>query len=60
MSYREVHEMPRCAACGILVPCDEVRRERHGAELVFCSDRCVRLYDEYVFPTYGARQSAGE
>ena len=50
--YREVDEMPKCATCGILVPCQEVRKERHETELVFCSERCVRIYDEYKFPKY--------
>ena len=51
--YREVSEMPRCAACGILVPAQERRIERAEAQLVVCSPRCERLYDEYVEPRYG-------
>ena len=51
--YREVDEMPKCATCGILVPCSEVLAVRHEEELVFCSVRCVAIYDEYKFPKYG-------
>ncbi len=50
--YREVDEMPKCETCGILVPCNEVTVRRHEVELVFCSDRCVVIYDEYKFPKY--------
>jgi hypothetical protein len=50
--YREVDEMPKCATCGILVPCQEVYARRHEIELIFCSERCVRIYDEYKFPKY--------
>lgn len=53
--YREVDEMPKCANCGILVPCCEVHATRHGTELTFCSDRCVVIYDEYTFPKYRER-----
>ncbi len=44
--------MPKCSSCGILVPCAEVHAERHGSDLVFCSERCIRIYDEYKFPKY--------
>lgn len=51
--YREVSEMPKCACCGILVPCKEVVAERQGRGLVFCSERCIRIYDSYKYPKYG-------
>jgi hypothetical protein len=50
--YREVSEMPKCANCGILVPCSEVLFEHHGARLIACSERCIRIYDEYKFRRY--------
>jgi len=50
--YREVNEMPKCSCCGILVPCAEVHAERHGVDLVFCGERCIRIYDEYKLPKY--------
>jgi hypothetical protein len=57
--YREVNEMPKCACCGILVPCAEIHAERHGVDLVFCSERCIRIYDEYKFPKYRDEILAG-
>jgi hypothetical protein len=57
--YREVNEMPKCACCGILVPCAVVHTERHGVDLVFCSERCIRIYDEYKFPKYRDEILAG-
>jgi hypothetical protein len=50
--YREVDEMPKCACCGILVPCSEIEFEHHGARLYACSQRCIRIYDEYRFPRH--------
>ena len=50
--YREVNEMPKCASCGILVPCQEVIKEHHGVKLAFCSEKCFRIYDTYKFPKY--------
>lgn len=58
--YREVNEMPKCASCGILVPCKEVIREHHGVNLVFCSEKCFRVYDTYKFPKYRDRILAAE
>jgi len=51
--YREVNEMPKCVCCGILVPCAEIHAERRGVDLVFCSERCIRIFDEYKLPKYG-------
>lgn len=50
--YREVNEMPKCANCGILIPCSEVVFEHHDQQLYACSERCVRIYDSYKFPRY--------
>jgi hypothetical protein len=53
--YREVNEMPHCANCGVLVPAAEVMRERRGFQLVFCSSRCIEIYDRYTYPRYRER-----
>ena len=58
--YREVSEMPKCACCGILVPCRELVRERHGLRLVFCGEKCVRIFDTYKWPRYRERILAGD
>lgn len=50
--YREVSEMPKCASCGILIPCSELEFEHHGAQLYACSERCIRIYDAYKFPRH--------
>lgn len=50
--YREVNEMPHCANCGVLVPAEEVVRERRGFQLVFCSPKCIEIYDRYKYPRY--------
>jgi hypothetical protein len=53
--YREVNEMPHCANCGVLVPAAEVVCERRGFQLVFCSLRCIEVYDRYTYPRYRDR-----
>ena len=58
--YREVNEMPHCANCGVLVPAAEVVRDRRGFHLVFCSERCVEVYDQYKYPRYRDRIDAME
>lgn len=50
--YREVNEMPKCASCGILIPCSELVFEHHGVKLYACSRRCTRVYSEYKFPRH--------
>jgi hypothetical protein len=58
--YREVNEMPHCANCGVLVPAAELVRERRGFQLVFCSAKCVEVYDRYKFPRYREQIEAME
>ncbi len=55
MRRPEVDEMPKCASCGILVPSrkHEVVREHEGRRLVFCSEKCYRVYLTYWYPKYG-------
>lgn len=50
--YREVNEMPKCASCGILIPCSELVFEHHEATLYSCSERCIRIYGEYKYPRH--------
>lgn len=56
MPFREVDNMPRCAACGILVPCQEIHKEHEGKNIIVCSDKCFRLYVTYWHPKYGSSQ----
>ena len=58
--YREVNEMPKCAACGILIPCEEQIFTHHGMQLYACSARCMGVYDSYKFPRYRADILAAE
>lgn len=44
---REVSEMPKCAMCGIRVPCQEVVKEHEGRKAVLCSEKCYRVYRDY-------------
>jgi len=59
--YKEVNEMPRCAACGrpLLAPSMGIPAERLGRKVEFCSDRCVRLFDTYKEPKYGDQALEG-
>ncbi len=50
--YHEVNEMPRCANCGILIPCSAQFFDHHGVALYACSEKCMRVYDSYKFPRY--------
>jgi len=45
--------MPKCQFCGILVPVQELVKEYQGKKLVFCGEKCFRLYVTYKFPKYG-------
>jgi hypothetical protein len=57
--YREVNEMPKCASCGKLIPVGGIREERLGRAVRFCSEQCVRVFDEYKYPRYGRDALAG-
>jgi len=52
MLVKEVNEMPKCACCGILIPCDGIKKRHHGRELIFCEEKCYRVYQTYKFPRY--------
>jgi len=52
MRIKEVNEMPKCACCGILIPCNGFKKKHHGRELIFCEENCYRVYKTYKFPTY--------
>ena len=54
---REVNEMPRCAMCGILVPCREIVKDYEGRKLILCSEKCFRVYKDYWYPRYGRTRS---
>lgn len=58
MPLREVDSMPRCAACGILVPCMEVHKKHEGRDLVVCSEKCFEVYATYWYPKYGVREAS--
>jgi hypothetical protein len=52
--YREVNELPRCGSCGKLLTAGRLEEERLGRTLAFCSEQCVRVFDSYKEPKYGA------
>jgi ribosomal protein L24E len=52
--YREVSEMPRCGSCGKLLTVGGVEVDRSEQRLVFCSQQCIRVFDTYKAPKYGA------
>lgn len=53
--YKEVTEMPHCGNCGkLLAPgVHQVTAERRGQTIIFCSDKCVTVFDVYKEPKYG-------
>ena len=51
--YREVSELPRCGSCGKLLTVGGLEVDRLGKVVVFCDDRCVRVFDTYKVPKYG-------
>jgi len=51
--YREVNEMPKCASCGKLLNVDGIPAQRLGRDVMFCSERCVEVFDTYKEPKYG-------
>jgi hypothetical protein len=51
--YREVSELPRCGSCGKLLTTGGTVEERMGRRIVFCGDRCIRVFDTYKAPKYG-------
>lgn len=52
--YREVNELPRCGSCGKLLTAGRLEEERLGQRIVFCSEQCIRVFDTYKAPKYGA------
>lgn len=52
--YREVNEMPRCGSCGKLLTVGGIEVDRLGHRIVFCSEQCIRVFDTYKAPKYGA------
>lgn len=57
MPLREVDSMPRCASCGILVPCQEIHKEHEGQSIIVCSEKCFRMYTTYWYPKNGAKEA---
>ncbi len=51
--YREVNELPRCGSCGKLLTHGGPEVERLGHTLIFCSDKCIHIFDTYKAPKYG-------
>ncbi len=51
--YREVSELPHCGSCGKLVSVGGIRVERLGHTLVFCSEKCIQVFDTYKVLKYG-------
>jgi hypothetical protein len=33
---------------------EQVTKEREGRKLRFCSTNCVKIFDNYLLPTYGS------
>jgi hypothetical protein len=52
--YREVSELPRCGSCGKLLTVGGIEQDRLDHRLVFCSEQCIRVFDTYKAPKYGA------
>jgi hypothetical protein len=52
--YREVNELPRCGSCGKLLTAGGHEEERLGQTIIFCSEQCIRVFDTYKAPKYGA------
>jgi hypothetical protein len=52
--YREVNEMPKCASCGKLLNVDGIEASRLDRRVMFCSERCVEVFDTYKEPKYGS------
>ena len=50
--------MPRCASCGILVPCQEIAKTHAGVKVIVCSDKCFRIYETYWYPKYGEKRAS--
>ncbi len=51
--YREVNEMPKCGSCGKLLNVDGLTVVRLGRAVMFCSERCIEVFDSYKEPKYG-------
>jgi hypothetical protein len=52
-TYREVNEMPRCGSCGKLLTVGGLEEQRGEHRIVFCSQRCIVVFDTYKQPKYG-------
>jgi hypothetical protein len=52
--YREVNELPRCGSCGKLLTAGGLEEDRGEQRLIFCSRQCIRVFDTYKAPKYGA------
>jgi len=52
--YREVSEMPKCGSCGKLLNVDGIEVVRLSRAVMFCSERCIEVFDTYKEPKYGA------
>lgn len=53
-TYKEVSELPRCGSCGKLVTVGGIPVERLDRTIVFCSEKCIEVFDTYKVPKYGA------
>jgi ribosomal protein L24E len=51
--YKEVSELPRCGSCGKLLGVGGIEVERLGHTVVFCTEKCVQVFDSYKVPKYG-------
>ncbi len=51
--YQEVNEMPRCGSCGKLLTRGGLKAERLDNTLIFCSAKCLEIFDTYKAPKYG-------
>ncbi len=60
MPLREVDRMPRCASCGILVPCEEIVKTHAGQTIIVCSEKCFRVYKTYWYPKYGDKPASAQ
>ena len=53
--YKEVTEMPHCGTCGkLLAPgVTTFVADRRNKRLIFCSEKCITVFDTYKEPKYG-------
>ena len=52
--YPEVSEMPKCGSCGKLLNVGGIEAVRLERPVMFCSERCIEVFDTDKEPKYGS------